>query len=63
MMRTVKKIADKPELRGILLDAIAHFGLANLYPTATIDLANVANINLEPEVAIFKIMNDIKKCL
>lgn len=63
MMRTAKKIADKPELRGILLDAIAHFGLANLYPTATIDLANVANINLEPEVAIFKIMNDIKKCL
>lgn len=63
MMRTAKKIAAAPELHGILLDAIAHFGLADLYPTATNDLANIANVYLEPEIAIFKIMNDIKKCL
>ena len=63
MMRTAKKIAAAPQLHGILLDAIAYFGLADLYPTATKDLANIANVYLEPEIAIFKIMNDIKKCL
>ncbi len=63
MMRTARKIAAAPELHGILLDAIAYFGLADLYPTATNDLANIANVYLEPEIAIFKIMNDIKKCL
>lgn len=63
LMRTAKKIAAAPELHGILLDAIAHFGLADLYPAATKDLANIANVYLEPEIAIFKIMNDIKKCL
>lgn len=63
MMRTAKKIAAAPQLHGILLDAIAYFGLADLYPTATKDLANIATVYLEPEIAIFKIMNDIKKCL
>lgn len=63
MMRIAKKIAAAPELHGILLDAIAYFELADLYPTATKDLANIANVYLEPEIAIFKIMNDIKKCL
>lgn len=63
MMHTAKKIAAAPELHGILLDAIAYFGLADLYPVATNDLANITNVYLEPEIAIFKIMNDIKKCL
>ena len=63
MMRTARKIAAAPELHGILLDAIAHFGLADLYPTATKDLSTMTNVYLEPEIAIFKIMNDIKKCL
>ncbi|MFA7188418.1 MAG: AAA family ATPase [Alphaproteobacteria bacterium] len=63
MMRTAKKIAAAPQLHGILLDAIAYFGLADLYPTATKDLANIATVYLEPEITIFKIMNDIRKCL
>lgn len=45
---------------GILLDAIAHFGLADLYPNATREIAAISNVYLEPEVAIFKIINDIK---
>jgi DNA polymerase-3 subunit delta' len=61
MMNTARKIAPAPELHGILLDAIAYFGLADLYPSATRGLADIARVYLEPEIAIFKIINDIKK--
>lgn len=63
VMRIAKKIAAEPPLHGILLDAIAHFGLADLYPIATRDLANISMIYLEPEIGIFKIINDIRKGL
>lgn len=63
LMNIAKKIAPYPELHGILLDAIAHFGLADLYPVATHAIADIKNVNLEPEIGIFKIMMDIKKCL
>ncbi|MCL1892100.1 MAG: AAA family ATPase [Alphaproteobacteria bacterium] len=59
-MRLAKKIAAEPALHGILLDAIAHLGLADLYPTATRDIASISTIYLEPEIAIFKVINDIK---
>ena len=63
IMAISKKIAPYPELHGILLDAIAYFGLAELYPNATRAIADVKNVYLEPEVAMFKIIMDIKKCL
>lgn len=63
LMNMARKIALQPELYGILLDVIAHFRLAELYPVATRAIADVNKIYLEPEIAIFKIMNEIKKCL
>lgn len=63
IMTIAKKIAPTPELYGILLDAIAHFGLADLYPVATRSITDMKNLNLEPEISLFKIIMDIKKCL
>lgn len=62
-MRIAKKIAPSPELHGILLDAISHFNLADLYPTATHELAAIREVYLEPEIGIFKIIMEIKKNL
>lgn len=62
-MMLAKKIAPTPELHGILLDAIANFGLAELYPSATRAIADMKNVYLEPEIGIFKIIMEIKKCL
>lgn len=63
IMGVAKQIAPYPELYGILLDAIAHFGLAELYPFATRAIADINRVNLEPEIAIFKVIEEIKKCL
>lgn len=63
MMMIAKKIAPDTALHGILLDAIAHFGLAELYPVAARAITDISKIYLEPEIAIFKIISDIKKCL
>lgn len=63
VMAIAQKIAPFPELHGILLDAIAKLGLADLYPIATHALADIKNIYLEPEVGIFKIITEIRKCL
>ncbi|MBO5833519.1 MAG: AAA family ATPase [Alphaproteobacteria bacterium] len=63
IMAVAKKIATDPALHTILLDAIAHFGLADLYPVATHSIADIKNLYLEPEIGIFKIITEIKKCL
>ena len=63
VMNVAKKIAAAPELYGLLLDAVAQFGLADLYPVITRAIADVKNVNLEAEIAIFKMIMDIKKCL
>lgn len=63
MMAMAKKIAPNPELHGILLDAVASFGLAELYPETTHAITDISKVNLEPEIAVFKIIMDIKKCL
>lgn len=63
VMAIAQKIAPFPELHGILLDAIAKLGLADLYPIATHALADIKNVYLEPEVGIFKIITEIRKCL
>ncbi|MBO7509095.1 MAG: AAA family ATPase [Alphaproteobacteria bacterium] len=62
-MAIAREIAPYPELYGILLDVIAHFRLAELYPMATRAISDVGRVNLEPEIAIFKIILEIKKCL
>ncbi len=63
IMTIAQKIAPYPELHGILLDAIAALGLADLYPMATHAIADIKNVYLEPEVGIFKIITEIRKCL
>jgi len=63
LLTIARKIAPDNTLYGILLDAIARFGLAELYPMATTQIANISRINLEPETAIFSILTEIKKCL
>lgn len=63
MMAIATKIGAQPPLYGIVLDAIAHFGLADLYPVATNAISDITRLNLKPEITIFKIINEIKKCL
>ena len=63
IMAIAKQIAPQPELYGILLDVVAHFGLADLYPEATRTINDIKRINLEPEISIFKIIQSVKKCL
>ncbi|MBP5707555.1 MAG: AAA family ATPase [Alphaproteobacteria bacterium] len=63
LMNIAKQIAVEPAIFGILLDAIARFGLADIYPVATRNIADIERVHLEPEIGIFKVINDIKKCL
>ena len=63
IMTVAKKIAADAALHGILLDAIAYFGLAELYPQATRTINDIKTVYLEPETGIFKIIMEIKKCL
>ena len=63
MMAIAKKIAASHELYEILLDAIASFNLAELYPIATHAISDINRLYLEPEIGLFKIITDIKKCL
>lgn len=63
MMSVATKIAESPALYGIVLDAIAYFNLADLYPMATNAVYDIKRLNLKPDIVIFKIINEIKKCL
>lgn len=63
IMDMAKRIAPDAALHGILLDVIAYFNLAELYPAATHAIADINKIYLEPEIGIFKIITEIKKCL
>lgn len=63
LMMLAKQLAPCPELYSILLDIIAQFGLADIYPIATITIRDINRVNLEPEISIFKILTEIKKCL
>ena len=63
MMNIAVKISTEPALYGIVLDAIAHFGLADLYPVATGAISDIQRLNLKPDITIFKIINEVKKCL
>ena len=63
MMTVATKIAASPALYGIVLDALAALGLADLYPVATMAIADINRLNLKPDIAIFKIIVETKKCL
>lgn len=63
MMNVAIKIGAEPALYGIVLDAIAYFGLADLYPIATRAITDINRLNLKPDITIFKIITEIKKCL
>lgn len=63
IMNIATKIASAPALYGIVLDAIAYFGLADLYPMANNAVSDIIKLNLKADITIFKIINEIKKCL
>ncbi|MCL1902615.1 MAG: hypothetical protein FWG18_03245 [Alphaproteobacteria bacterium] len=63
IMNMAASIAKADDMMPILLDAVAHFGLADLYPVAAREIAAASKLHLEPEVAAFRIIMDIKKNL
>ncbi len=63
MMSVAEKIATSPALYGIVLDAVAYFGLADIYPMANQAISDINRLNLKADITIFKIINEIKKCL
>ena len=63
IMTVATKIANEPALYGIVLDAIAHFELADLYPVATHTISDINRLNLKADITLFKIICEIKKCL
>jgi len=58
-----EKIATAPALYGIVLDAIAYLNLADMYPAANQAISDINRLNLKADITIFKIINEIKKCL
>ncbi len=63
LMELAADIASYPELHPLVLDVIAHFGLADMYPTATGILNDIKSLNIDAKTSIFKILTEIKKCL
>lgn len=63
VMNVATKIAVSPALYGIVLDALAALGLADLYPNATLAISDINRLNLKADIAIFKIIMETKKCL
>ena len=63
VMNVATKIAASPAIYGILLDAIASLNLADLYPIANNAIADINRLNLKADIAIFKIIMEIKRCL
>ncbi|MCL2017938.1 MAG: AAA family ATPase [Alphaproteobacteria bacterium] len=61
VMALAAQIAKEPALHGIILDAAAHFGLADLYPLVTREITAINALHLEPEIAIFKLIMEIRK--
>lgn len=63
VMNIAEKIAASPFLYEIVLDAIASLNLADLYPMATAAISDINRLNLKADIALFKIIMEIKKCL
>jgi len=63
IMAVAEKISVSPALYGIVLDAIAYLNLADIYPAANQAISDMNRLNLKPDITIFRIINEIKKCL
>lgn len=63
IMDVAVKISASPALYGIVLDAIASLNMADIYPIANQAISDINRLNLKPDITIFKIINEIKKCL
>ena len=63
IMDVAVKISANPALYGIVLDAIASLNMADIYPIANQAISDINRLNLKPDITIFKIINEIKKCL
>lgn len=63
IMKIAEKIAAEPSLYNILLDAVAHFGLSDLYPRVSKSINDISRLNLKAEISLFSIIMEIKKCL
>jgi DNA polymerase-3 subunit delta' len=61
VMTMASSIAKADDMTGILLDACAHFGLRDLYPSVAREIAAIDGLHLEPEVAVFRMINEIRK--
>jgi DNA polymerase-3 subunit delta' len=58
LLALARRMADDAE---ILPDIAAHFGLSELYPAAVSEIGRMRALNLDPEVAVFKILTEIRK--
>ncbi len=63
LMDIASKIAVSPALYGIVQDAVTYLNLADIYPAANQAISDINRLNLKPDITIFKIINEIKKCL
>ncbi|MDR1207511.1 MAG: hypothetical protein LBK26_03805 [Rickettsiales bacterium] len=61
VMALAGMIAKTDSMTPILLDAAAHFGLADLYTRIAREIAAIDGLHLEPEVAVFKVIAEIRK--
>ena len=61
VMTIAASIARADNLMGILSDAAARFGCADLYPAVAFDIAAANGLHLEPEIAAFRIIMEIRK--
>lgn len=63
IMTVAEKISASPALYDIVLDAIAYLNLADIYPMANQAISDINRLNIKPDITIFRIINEIKKCL
>ena len=63
IMDVAVKISASPALYGIVLDAIASLNMADIYPIANQAISDINRLNLKADITIFKLINEIKKCL
>ena len=62
LLALAKKIAKNFESISVLLNVIHHLKLPDLYSSAITDIERMRTVNLEPELTVFKILTEIKKC-
>ena len=58
---TVAAAIARADMAPILLDAVAHFGCADLYPIVAREIIAADKLYLEPEIAAFKVIMKIRE--